>query len=90
MKEKTRMEYRIVGRFAKDEKPHVVDYSWKWTLADAERRLRELVEQEKRAKQRGEYKAVVGSLGVSTPYYSEYELLDLHIQSREVTLWSNL
>lgn len=87
---KIRTEYRIIGRFAKDKKPHVVDYNWEWTLADANRRLNQLIEQEKASKKRGWHTDKVGSLGISTPYYSEYELLDLHIQSREVTIWSNI
>ena len=35
-------QYRIIGRFAKDTKPRVVDFDHKWTLEDAENRLREL------------------------------------------------
>lgn len=80
----TRTEYRIIGRFAKDEKPHVVDWNPKWTERDAERRLRELQIREERAKQRGEHNDGL----ISTPYYSEYELVDLRVQSREVTEWS--
>lgn len=30
----------------------------------------------------------VGSIGIGTEYYSEYDLLDLEIQSRQVTKWS--
>lgn len=29
-----------------------------------------------------------GSIGIGTEYYSEYDLLDLEIQSRQVTKWS--
>lgn len=90
MEKKTRAEYRIIGRFARDEKPHVVDYHWNYTLADAERRMKEIVEQEKQAKKRGSHETLVGNLGVSTPYYSDYELLDLQIQTREVTSWHNI
>lgn len=81
-------QYRIIGRFAKNEKPHVVDWNPKWTKDDAERRLRVIKAEEERAKQRGAYIQAAGSLGVSTPYYSEYELLDLKIQSRQVSEWS--
>ena len=77
-------EYRIIGRFPKDEKPHVVDWSPKWTKADAEHRLNEIKTREERAKKRGEHNDGL----VSTPYYSDYELLDLKIQSREVSSWS--
>jgi len=81
-------QYRIVGRFAKDEKTHVVDWDPKWTKEDAERRLKELVHQNELDKQRGCHVNYVGCIGVSTPYYSEYELMDLRIQSREVSEWS--
>lgn len=83
-----RTEYRIVGRFVKDEKPHVIDRDPKWSKADAERRLQEIKQQEERAKKRGCYTSSVGLIGISTPYYSEYELVDLKIQSREVSAWT--
>lgn len=87
--EEMRTEYRIVGRFRKDEKKHVVDWNRKWTYADAVNRLNQLKEQSARemnAKKRDtEY---VGSIGIGTAYYSEYDLLDLTIQSRQVTKWS--
>ena len=87
--EEMRTEYRIVGRFHKDTKKHVVDWNRKWTHADALQRLAQLKEQSARemnAKKRDtEY---VGSIGIGTEYYSEYDLLDLEIQSRQVTKWS--
>lgn len=87
--EEMRTEYRIVGRFRKDAKKHVVDWNRKWTHSDALQRLAQLKEQsahEMNAKKRDtEY---VGSIGIGTEYYSEYDLLDLEIQSRQVTKWS--
>ena len=83
----TRTEYRIVGRFVKDEKPHVVDFNRAWTEADAIRRLKELVAKEELAKKRGKHVSTAGCIGIETPYYSEYELVDLQIQSRQVTSW---
>lgn len=87
--EEMRTEYRIVGRFRKDAKKHVVDWNRKWTRTDALQRLAQLKEQSTRemnAKKRDtEY---VGSIGIGTEYYSEYDLLDLEIQSRQVTKWS--
>lgn len=43
--EEMRTEYRIVGRFRKDTKKHVVDWNRKWTRADALQRLAQLKEQ---------------------------------------------
>jgi len=86
----TRTEYRIIGRFAKDEKAHVVDWHWSWTKADAERRLKELIREEERDRRNGRHVDKVGLIGIETPYMSEYALCDLRIQSREVTSWSNV
>lgn len=83
----TRTEYRIIGRFAKDEKPHVVDRSPDWTKEDAEHRLKELIHEGELEKRHGGSTNYIGSIGISTPYYPEYELLDLKIQSRQVTSW---
>ena len=80
-------QYRIIGRFAKDTKPHVVDFDPKWTLADAENRLRELRYQEEQEKKQGRTVTQVGHIGVTTFYHPDYELLDLQIQSREVSPW---
>ena len=85
---KMRTEYRIIGRFAKEEKPHVVDWSARWTKEDAEHRLKELIQEQERDKKRGEHVDPVGLIGISTPYLSEYELVDLKIQSRQVSSWS--
>lgn len=83
-------EYRIIGRFRKDEKPHVVDSDRKWTLEDAQKRLMELETTAKLEIERKQRKAsACGSFSVSTPYYSEYDLLDLGIQVRQVSPWEN-
>ena len=83
-----KIEYRIIGRFVKDEKPHVLDWNRQWTKADAERRMKEIISNEERAKSRGKRVDSVGMLGVETPYYSDYALVDIKIQSREVTAWN--
>ena len=83
-----RTEYRIIGRFAKDINPHVVDWSPKWKEADAKARLAELEAREKRAKKLGEHVDMVGCIGISTPYTSDYALVDLKIQSRQVSKWN--
>ena len=84
----TRTEYRITGRFRKDEKRHVVDYSWKWAKEDVERRLKEIEEKEKWQREHKRCKAVqCGMVGISTEYHSDYDLLELRIESREVTKW---
>lgn len=80
-------EYRIVGRFAKDEKHHVIDRDPKWTKEDAEKRLKEIVAMEERAKKRGEHVQTCGCIGISTKYEPDYALVDLKIQSREVSPW---
>ena len=86
-----RTEYRIIGRFAKDTEPHLVAGGGGIlgklnTLEEADRELRQIQLREARDKKRGESK-MCGGL-VSTPYYSDYELLDLQIQSRQVSKWS--
>ena len=83
-------QYRIIGRFAKDTKPHVVDFDSNWTLADAENRLREIRHEEKIEKEQGRTVTQVGHIGVTTFYHPDYELLDLQIQSREVSPWKSL
>ena len=87
----THAEYRIVGRFRKDDKPHLVDWNRKWTYEDALHRLGELQEKSKRNMEREKRDTYfAGSIEVGTEYYSEYDLLDLKIQSREVTPWSDI
>lgn len=83
-------QYRIIGRFAKDTKPHVVDFDHNWTLEDAKRRLNEIIAEEETEKKRGYSVSQVGYLSVSVQHYAEYELVDLKIQSREVTPWKSL
>ena len=83
-------QYRIIGRFVKDEKSHVVDWNWSWTKEDAERRLKDIIAEQERARKCGCHTQTAGCIGIDTPYYSEYELVDLQIQSREVSPWANV
>lgn len=90
MNNQTKIEYRIIGRFRKDEKFHVVDFNRKWTFDDAMHRLKELQLKSKREiENKSRSVQTCGSIGISTPYYSEYDLLDLKIQTREITPWSD-
>ncbi len=82
--EEYRTEYRITGRFKEDEKRHCVDSSKKWIKEDAERRLKELQQE---AEYEIENKKRKVSRMVSTEYYSEYDLLELRIESRKVSKW---
>lgn len=82
-------QYRIIGRFAKDSKPHVVDFDPSWTLADAQNRLCELRYEEEREKRDGRSVTQIGRIGVTTFYHPDYELLELTIQSREVSPWKS-
>lgn len=87
-----RTEYRITGRFRKNDKRHVVDQNRKWTRVDARRRLAELKEQSERemaSKKRTVMNAGNG-IGVSTSYDSDYDLLDLKLESREVSPWEEV
>lgn len=85
-----RTEYRITGRFrGSGGKRHVVDRDPKWTLADAERRLNEIQKQAEWEMTHKKCKPTTcGMIGISTEYYSDYDLLDLRIESREVSPWS--
>jgi hypothetical protein len=84
-------QYRIIGRFRSEEKFHVVDGGFKpfTDYAVAEKRLNELIEQSKlemKFKQRKAENA--GYVSIGTEYHSDYDLLDLRIQEREVTPWN--
>ena len=81
-------QYRIVGRFAKDEEPHTVDFGFK-NLQEAKRRLAELKDEQEQERKRGYTVTTAGVIGVRTPYLAEYELKDLKIQAREVTAWTD-
>ena len=82
--ESYRIEYRVAGRFRGDTKRHCVDGSKKWTKEDAERRLREL-QQDAEYEIENKKRKVSGM--ASTEYYSEYDLLELRIESRKVSKW---
>lgn len=87
----TKTQYRITGRFRGKTERHVVDWSAKWSLRDAMIRLDQLQKQSERemnSKKRDTQ--FCGSIGIGTEYYSEYDLLELRIESREVTPWSEV
>lgn len=64
-------EYRITGRIRKDEKRHVVDFNKKWTLQDAQKRLKEIEKQEEHQRKNK----------------SDYDLLELRIECRDIIPW---
>lgn len=80
-------QYRVIGRFVKDEKPHLIAggaFEPNLTKEGAEKAIADILKKQELAKKRGEYSDGL----VSTPYYSDYELVDLKIQSREVSPWN--
>ena len=86
-----RTEYRITGRARKNTKRHVVDCNVKWTLQDAEKRLVKLIKQsEYEIKNRTRKAISAGVITVGTEYYGEYDLLELRIESREVSPWGTV
>ena len=86
-----KIEYRITGRFRKSDKRHVVDSNRKWTKKDAECRLKEIEQNVKWEMEHKKCKPVVcGMIGISTEYHSDYDLLELRIESREVTNWTEI
>ena len=83
-----RKEYRITGRIRKDKKRHIVDFNKKWTLQDAQKRLKEIELQEEYKRKNKKVKAIQsGIISVSTEYYSDYDLLELRIECRNVIPW---
>ena len=83
-KDREKVEYRIVGRFRKDAFAHPVDWNPKWTLEDASKRLAELIRFSE--KEMGSKKRMPNGLA-TVEYCSDYDLLELRIQSRVVTKW---
>ena len=83
-----RTEYRITGRFRMKEKRHVVDTGFK-NLAEAQKRLQDLERQSERemAKKKRTVMNAGGGLGLSVECHSDYDLLELRIESRLVTRW---
>lgn len=81
--------YRIVGRFRSEEKHHVVGgvLNQFKTREDAESELKRLQDnsewemKNKRCKPNEVFES---------KYYSEYDLLDLKIQQREISPWTDL
>ncbi|HHT96644.1 MAG TPA: hypothetical protein GXZ90_01960 [Clostridiales bacterium] len=84
-------EYRITGRIRKDEKRHVVDSSKKWNLQDAQKRLKQIELKEEYQRKNKKVKAIQsGMISVSTEYHSNYDLLELRIECRDVTPWETV
>ena len=85
---KMKKEYRITGRLRKNEKRHIVDFNKKWTLQDAQKRLKEIEQREEFQRKNKKVKAIrSGMISVSTEYYSDYDLLELRIECRNVIPW---
>lgn len=78
-------QFRIVGRFIDDEKAHVLDSDWKWTKEDAEKRMKEIIRSEER---RGN--SLITQAGpFSVKCEGVSKLVDVRIQSRDVTPWKD-
>lgn len=91
MNKSTRIEYRITGRLRCSKKRHVVDTNKKWTKADVERRFNEIKrDADWEVANRTRKSHSCGMISIGTEYYSDYDLLDLRIESREVTAWEPL
>lgn len=86
--------YRITGIFRMDlkkDKRHVVDSDPKWDLDAAKSRLSELQKQAQWEIDNRKRKAqAAGSFSVETEYYSDFDLLDLRIESRQVSPWTEV
>ena len=82
-------QYRITGRTRKDVKRHVVDSNVHWSLEDAEKRLAEIEKQNECKMKNKTRKAITsGMISIGVEYCSDYDLLELRIESREVSPWS--
>lgn len=91
MNKKAKIEYRITGRLRCEKKRHIVDFNKKWTKSDVVRRFNEIKHDAELEMEQGARKPnFVGIIGISTEYHSDYDLLDLRIESREVTAWEAL
>lgn len=80
-------EYRVIGRFVCDKEPHLVRggrHEPNLTKKQAEKAIADIIKKQEMAKKKGEFNDGL----VSTPYYDEYELVDLKVQSRQVSEWS--
>lgn len=83
-----KIEYRITGRFRGSDSRHVVDFSRTWTHDDAKKRFDELKRiSEAEMKNKVRKSMNVGMISVGTQYNSEYDLLELRIESRRVSKW---
>lgn len=90
---KTKKEWAILGRFRKDDKFHCVINGSIGTMRfnsieEVHKQLQKLkAEQEAEIASKTRRAQSVGGLGVSTPYYSEYDIVEWKIMEREVTPW---
>lgn len=91
-------ELAIEGRFRKDEKFHVVtttvaDKSEKgWhklkSLEEAKAELERIKREDEWQRQHKRCKPqTCGCIGISTEYYSEFDLVELRIKERQVSKW---
>ena len=83
-------QYRITGRTRKDVKRHVVDSDVHWSsLEDVKKILAEIEKQNEWEMKNKTRKAITsGMISAGVEYCSDYDLLELRIESREVSPWS--
>ena len=79
-------KYRITGRFISSIDRHVVE-SGITSLSEAKARVAEIKREQARDKAKGGRTDMAGMIGVFTPWYPDYELVDIEIQEHEVTPW---
>lgn len=91
---KTITQYRITGIFRVDlptGRRHTVDFDRKWDLNAAQRRLLQIQHEAEAEIESKKGKSIkVGSIGVETEYCSDFDLLDLRIESRQVSPWNEV
>ena len=82
---KTTTQYRITGIFRVDlptGRRHTVDFDKNWDLDAAQRRLLQ-IQHEAEAE-------IESKKGKSTEYCNDFDLLDLRIESRQVSPWNEV
>lgn len=90
----TMTQYRITGIFRVDlptGRRHTVDFDKKWDRDAAQHRLLQ-IQQESEAEMESKKcrTQVAGSIGIETEYCSDFDLLDLKIESRQVSPWNEV
>lgn len=87
-------QYRITGIFRVDlptGRRHTVDFDRKWDLNAAQHRLLQIQQESEAEIESKKCKSTaVGSIGVETEYNSDFDLLDLRIESRQVSPWTKV